>query len=250
MLHIRTIALSWAALAAGVVGLAGAGPASASLAAPRPAAAPAPAVAPALAAAPAPAASRSCGATCFDLSSQVLGPARIQRHAGPGSGVSLQPGAPAVPAEDFTSDTVGTLGALCAGGEIPAGAYVCGNPGGQFPGSQIVREWNWAPDGNETGSCEGVASERSGQRVILEDCGRPQATDLWVPDYARGTGRGACLTGRYCAWYSVSAHKPLVLRVAQAGPAGRLVIWLSPGTGTAPVRQLFCSVPGPYAPAC
>jgi hypothetical protein len=233
VLHIRTIAMSWAALAAGVLGLAGAGPASASLAAPA-----------------APAASTACGATCFDLSSQVLGPARIQRHFGSGSGVRLQPGSTSGPAEDFTSASVGTLGTLCAGGEIPAGAYVCGNPGGQFPGSQIVREWNWAPDGNETGSCEGVAAERSGQRVILADCGRPQATDLWVPDYARGTGPGTCLTGRYCPWYSVSAHKPLVLRVGTAGPAGRLVIWLSAGTGTAPVRQLFCSVPGPYAPAC
>lgn len=232
-MQARIIAMSLAALSAGVLGLAGTAPASAS---------------PARRAAPS--ASAQCGMACFDLSSKVLGPALIQRRSGPGQDVLLKPGSPAGPAEDFVAASAGTLGELCAGGVIPAGAYVCGNPGGQFPGSRLVREWNWAPDGNETGSCEGVAREKSGQRVVLESCGRPQATDLWVPGYGRGTGHGACLTGRYCAWYSAAAQKPLVLRVAKAAPAGGLVIWLSPGTGTAPVRQLFCSVPGPYAPAC
>jgi hypothetical protein len=241
VLRIRTITMASGALAAGVLALAGTGPASAS---------PAAAALASPAGAAAPAASTGCGTTCFDLSSQVLGPGHVQRHLGSGSGVRLQPGSLNGPAEDFTSDSVGTLAELCAGGEIPAGAYVCGNPAGQFPGSQTVREWNWAPDGNETGSCEGVATETSGQRVILEPCGQARATDLWVPDFGRGTGHGACLTGRYCPWYSASAGKPLVLRVATSGPAGRLVIWLSPDTGTAPVRQLFCSVPGPYAPAC
>jgi hypothetical protein len=248
-MQLRTIGTSWAALAAGVLSFAGiasfAGLAPASAAPAVPASA-----GPASAGPAAPAASAQCGSGCFDLSSQALGPGRIQRHSGPGSGLFLRPGSTAGPAEDFASEIVGTLGALCAAGEIPAGAYVCGDPGGQFPPSRVVREWNWAPAGNESGSCEGVASERSGQPVILQDCGRAQATDLWVPDFGRGTGRGACLTGRYCPWYSAAASKALVLRVRTSGPAGQLVIWRSDGTGTAPSRQLFCSVPGPYAPRC
>jgi hypothetical protein len=249
-MHLRSIATSWAAFAVGVLSfaglasVAGLAPASAS-----PAAGAAPASAPPAAGA-APAASAECGASCFDLSSLALGPGQVQRHSGPGAGLFLKPGSTAGPAEDFTSETVGTLGALCAAGEIPAGAYVCGNPGGQFPPSQVVREWNWAPAGNESGSCEGVASERTGQPVILQKCGRAAATDLWVPDFGRGTGRGACLTGRYCPWYSAAASKPLVLRVKTSGPVGQLVIWLSTGTATAPERQLFCTVPGPYAPSC
>ncbi|HEY2286838.1 MAG TPA: hypothetical protein VGH88_13955 [Streptosporangiaceae bacterium] len=232
-MHLRTIALSLAALAAGALSLAATGPAGASLAR--------------LAA---PAASTEFGSSCFDLSSQALGPGSIQRHFGPGSGVRLQPGSRSGLTEDFTSETVGTLGELCADGRLPASAYVCGNPAGQFPPSQVVREWNWAPDGNETGSCEGVAAERSGQRLLLQACGLPRPTDLWVPDYGRGTGQHACLTGRYCAWYSAAAAKPLVLRVTTTGPADQLEIYLSTGSGTAPARQLFCSAPGPYSPAC
>lgn len=218
------IAMSSAALAAVALSLSGAGAASAQ---------------PALRSAPE--ATPACGSACFNLSSELLGTYFIQTSVG--SGVYLQLGHNTLPAQDFTLLNEGTLATLC-GGPISAAAYVCTHA--QFPSSETVWEWAYAPYGTVSGTCEGVTTASSGRFIEPKACGRP-STNMWVANSARGTGPGTCTARRYCPWYSAGSTGPVVLRLQT--PADRLVITSSAGTGTAPVRQQFCMLAGSYPPA-
>ena len=165
----------------------------------------------------APKATPACGAQCFALSSLELGTRVIQNAYVPGdTGVGgrvgqkldLNRASNSRPNEDFSGAKVGTLSAFC-GHLIPAESYVCLN----YPGRYPVFESDWAPFGNETGLCAGVASAGiAAENVTLQGCGASART-LWVGDLANFTTDDGHF---YTPWVNASdpnfSH-PLVLTV-------------------------------------
>jgi hypothetical protein len=170
-----------------------------------------------------PDATPACGANCFDLSSLVQGSQLIQNayiHGDNGTGgrvgqfINLKTATNTSPNEDFTGAAVGDLADYC-GSLIPGTSYVCEN----YPAGYPVFESNWAPFGNASGLCAGVAvANVNHEPVTLQDCGVTART-LWVGDLRDETIEYGSL---YTPWVNASdpnySH-PLVLTVG--GPKGR-----------------------------
>jgi hypothetical protein len=202
-----------------------------------------------------PAATPACGANCFELSSLVLGPDMVQNAyifgdlgtgGRVGQNVNLKPASNSHPNEDFSGATVGVLSDYC-GGLIPSASYVCVN----YPPTYPVFESNWAPFGNASGLCAGLATANvSNEPVTLQDCGVTAKT-LWVGDLKDATTHHGHL---YTPWVNASdpnfSH-PLVLTVG--GPTGRPANQLSVTRlnaltgGTVPDSQEFTLHLGPVA---
>jgi hypothetical protein len=170
-----------------------------------------------------PNATPACGAGCFDLSSLVLGRHQIQNayvYGDNGTGgrvgqfVNLKTASNTRPNEDFAGANVGDLANYC-GSLIPSQSYVCVN----YPPFYPVFESNWAPFGNDSGLCVGLAiANLNNEPVTLQRCGASART-LWVGDLANKTIDNGHL---YVPWVNASdpnfSH-PLVLTVG--GSRGR-----------------------------
>jgi hypothetical protein len=170
-----------------------------------------------------PNATPACGGGCFDLSSLVLGRHQIQNayiFGDNGTGgqvgqfVNLKTASNTRPNEDFAGANVGDLADYC-GGLISIESYVCIN----YPPTYPVFESNWAPFGNDSGLCAGLAiANLNNEAVTLQNCG-VSAKTLWVGDLANSTVVHGHL---YTPWVNASdpnfSH-PLVLTVG--GPTGR-----------------------------
>ncbi|HUC59460.1 MAG TPA: hypothetical protein VMA95_18805, partial [Streptosporangiaceae bacterium] len=141
-----------------------------------------------------PDATPACNLTCFDLSSLVLGTGQIQNayinhDNGTGGKVgqylNLKTGSNSHPNEDFAGALVGDLADYC-GNLISSTSYVCVN----YPATYPVFESNWAPYGNESGLCAGVATANvNHEAVTLRKCG-VSAKTLWVGDLRDSTTFG------------------------------------------------------------
>ncbi|HET7017911.1 MAG TPA: hypothetical protein VFI65_28575 [Streptosporangiaceae bacterium] len=202
-----------------------------------------------------PAATPACGFNCFELSSLVLGPDQIQNayiHGDLGTGgrvgqfVNLKTASNSHPNEDFTGANVGNLSDFC-GGLIPTASYVCVN----YPPTYPVFESNWAPFGNDSGLCAGLATANlDNEPVTLQNCGVTAKT-LWVGDLKDATTHHGHL---YTPWVNASdpnfSH-PLVLTVSGTPkvPFNQLrVTRLNVLTGgTVPDSQEFTVRIGPVA---
>lgn len=202
-----------------------------------------------------PAATPACGANCFELSSLVLGPDQIQNAyifgdlgtgGRVGQNVNLKTASNSHPNEDFSGANVGDLSDYC-GALIPSASYVCVN----YPSTYPVFESNWAPFGNDSGLCAGLATANlNNEPVTLQDCGVTART-LWVGDLKDATTHHGHL---YTPWVNASdpnfSH-PLVLTVSGTPkvPFNQLkVTRLNVLTGsTVPDSQEFTLHLGPVA---
>jgi hypothetical protein len=202
-----------------------------------------------------PDATPACGGYCFNLSSLEYGPYLIQNayiRGDNGTGgrvgqfLNLKTATNTSPNEDFTGAAVGDLGDFC-GNLIPGTSYVCVN----YPADYPVFESNWAPFGNASGLCAGVAvANQNKEPVTLQPCGVTAKT-LWVGDLEDQT---TVYGNLYTPWVNASdpnySH-PLVLTVAngKGRPAFQLSVTrlnLLTG-GVVPDSQQFTLVPGPAA---
>jgi hypothetical protein len=138
-----------------------------------------------------PDASAACGDGCFNLYNLAFGPGEIQSANVPGDTgvggkvgqtINLSYATDDSPNEDFEGGYVGTVAQLCPEGQLSP--YICNFYGrysiyhGDFP----VYESNWAPWGNQTDLCAGVARPATaGENVTLQPCGVSGAT-FWVAD--------------------------------------------------------------------
>ena len=143
-----------------------------------------------------PDATPACAFNCFSLSSLLTGHSQIQHVYIPhGNGVAvtgkagdklnLAQGNDSFPQEDLTTNNPPmTVADFCAppgfpvsGQEFSATSYICLHYSGD-----AVYEANWAPYGNESGWCEGVAvPNEAGENVTLQPCGVTTST-LWIAD--------------------------------------------------------------------
>jgi hypothetical protein len=202
-----------------------------------------------------PAATPACGANCFELSSLVLGPDQIQNAyifgdlgtgGRVGQNVNLKTASNSHPNEDFSGANVGDLSDYC-GAIISSASYVCVN----YPSTYPVFESNWAPFGNDSGLCAGLATANlNNEPVTLQSCGVTART-LWVGDLKDATTHHGHL---YTPWVNASdpnfSH-PLVLTVSGTPrvPFNQLkVTRLNVLTGgTVPDSQEFTLHLGPVA---
>ncbi|HUD40146.1 MAG TPA: hypothetical protein VMR14_24860 [Streptosporangiaceae bacterium] len=202
-----------------------------------------------------PDATPACGANCFDLSSLVLGHHLIQNAyirgdngvgGRVGQFINLKTATNTSPNEDFSGAAVGDLGDYC-GSLIPGTSYVCEN----YPAGYPVFESNWAPYGNASGLCAGVATANvNHEPVTLQECGVTART-LWVGDLENET---VVFGSLYTPWVNASdpnfSH-PLALTVggSKGRPAFRLsVSRLNTLTGNVvPDTQEFTLQAGPAA---
>lgn len=202
-----------------------------------------------------PDATPACSSQCFDLSSLLLGRDYIQNayiYGNNGTGgqvgikINLKRANDAAPNQDFSGAEVGTLGDFC-GNLIRAKSYVCLHYKSYYP----VFESDWAPYGNQSGLCVGLAIPNvNNEDTSLQNCGVSSQT-MWVGDIADGIWHHHHL---YMPWVNGSdpdfSH-PLVLTVNDSSfrPENELVVQrLNLLTGGAvPDAQMFTIKPGPVA---
>lgn len=126
-----------------------------------------------------------CGFRCFDLSSLVTGPNKIQNVYHGGSSINLRDSGVLRTNEDFTSELpittvgdTGTPGTACGEGLLSATSVFCIS---SEYASDNVYEANWSPNSNESGNCVGAPGGNVAGRVSLQPCGVTART-LWVAD--------------------------------------------------------------------
>jgi hypothetical protein len=140
-----------------------------------------------------PDATATCGNYCFNLYSLAYGRGQIQSANVPGDNgvggkvgqtINLKSATDDSPNEDFVGGYVGTVAQLCS--EDQLSPYICNFYGttSSYNGLWPVYESNWAPYGNQTDLCAGVARPAAaGENVTLQPCGVSGAT-FWVADLA------------------------------------------------------------------
>jgi hypothetical protein len=130
------------------------------------------------------AATTACGSSCVALVSQEWGAGYVSSVAGldaRGRHVILA-AAGAYPAEDFQLEYVAPVALLYTDG-------IVGSAVGTTWPSDDAYEYQYTPDGNDTGLCLGTAATAvNGTGIGLETCG-VNASTLWITlsgDYAHG----------------------------------------------------------------
>jgi hypothetical protein len=123
------------------------------------------------------AATTACGATCVALASQALGTGSVSAvSAGTtqtGRAIILS-AAGQFSTEDFTQENPGTVAEFYQAG-------VFGPAVGETWPSYPVYEYQYTPDGSETGLCLGIATTAAdGVAVTLQPCGVTAKT-TWIP---------------------------------------------------------------------
>jgi hypothetical protein len=179
----------------------------------------------------------ACGDSCQNLFSDVLGSGTTMNAFVPGDtgiggkigqDVNLHFAENNRPNGDFIPDIAGRVWQFCgffANDFFSPTSYICLN----YPFFQVF-ELNWAPYGNESGLCAGVARAGVvGENVTLQDCGQ-SANTVWVLDRNNASQGSDCRTAidqsslpvgpgsqgtfNYCPWLNggdTSFSDPLVL---------------------------------------
>lgn len=141
----------------------------------------------------------ACNSTCVSLFGADLGPsvdlnAYVKGDDGiggkVGTRVNLHLTANFRPNGDWEPDITGFVAEYCgfyAGDLFSPTSYVC-----THYASFAVIEMDWAPFGNESGLCAGVASAVNGASVTLQPCG-VSAKTVWIADRDHASQGGNCL---------------------------------------------------------
>lgn len=191
-----------------------------------------------------PAATAACGFSCSNLFSEQLGSKTIQWAYIPGSNglaitakagtkVILKLGADNTTNADYVLSEDDTLGDACPAVNqtqpalLPYNSYACiqfreGNFDGDFP----VIESNWAPDGNASGLCPGVATAHvAGEAVTLQPCG-VDADTLFVLDTNDAHVIGGTVYAPAILGSDSNTSQPLVLTLSTGSknPANQLSV--------------------------
>lgn len=143
----------------------------------------------------------ACGTNCQNLFSDVLGSGTTMNAFVPGDTglggkvgqqVNLHFAENNRPNGDFIPDIAGRVWQFCgffANDFFSPTSYICLN----YPFFQVF-ELNWAPYGNETGLCSGVARAGVvGENVTLQICGA-SANTVWVLDRTNASLSSDCRT--------------------------------------------------------
>ncbi len=152
-----------------------------------------------------------CGQVCFIMYSLRSGPsatinAVIPSNDGTGGKVgrkmNLQNAAARMPDGDFEMSFIARVWQFC-GPDVHdffgPQSYLC-----EHDSNYSVFEAEWAPNGNSTGLCAGVAiPNMSGEPITLRPCGATDRT-LWIANQAGGSGRNCRGAGNYCPWMNGS----------------------------------------------
>jgi hypothetical protein len=152
-----------------------------------------------------------CGQVCFFMYSLRSGPsatmnAFIPSNDGTGGKVgrkiNMQEAAAGTPDGDFEMSFMARVWQLC-GADVHdffgPQSYLC-----EHESNYSVFEAEWAPNGDSTGLCAGVAiPDKSGEQVTLRPCGATDRT-LWIANRAAGSGRNCRGAGNYCPWMNGS----------------------------------------------
>ena len=131
------------------------------------------------------AATPSCGVVFYSLYSQDYGtgyiPAVKNGTASTGEAIDLAASSDSNSAEDWYPDEIATVAALEAAGLVSSGLD-------QNYGNDMAYEFDYAPQGAESGLCMGVASTAADNTAVtLQPCGVSGDT-LWIVDSADVSG--------------------------------------------------------------
>jgi hypothetical protein len=182
----------------------------------------------------APAAAQGCGAHCFLLYARRPGQAFTMNVAIPaddgtggrvGRKINLASAAAHGPDGDFTMSFIGPVSQFC-GSDVhdffSLGSYVCDHDSDFW-----MFEAQWAPFGNSSGLCAGLASPNmAGESITLRECGVNDRT-LWIANQSNGTDRHCRGPANYCPWMNASDNNfrnPAVLTMdgATISPGNQL----------------------------
>lgn len=191
-----------------------------------------------------PNATAACGFSCSNLFSEQLGSHTIQWAYIPGSNgvaitakqgdkVILKLGSDSATNADYVLSQDDTLGDACPAFNqtqpalLPYNSFACiqfreGNFDGSFP----VIESNWAPDGNASGLCPGVATAHvAGEAVTLQPCGA-SANTLFVIDTNDAHVIGGIVYAPAILGSDSNTSQPLVLTLSTGSknPANQLSV--------------------------
>ena len=119
-----------------------------------------------------------------------------------GRKINLQSAADHGPDGDFTMSFAGRVSQFC-GSDVhdffSQASYVCSRDSEFW-----VFEAQWAPYGNSSGLCAGLASPDSlGESITLRKCGINDRT-LWIANQANGTSGHCRGAANYCPWMNAS----------------------------------------------
>ena len=188
------------AAVAGLLGLAGAGTASAAI---RPAVS---------------YGTPSCGSSCVNISNEEYGANQVLNGANTGK-VTLRAASNAYPNEDIVLNGYYRVSHLVAVGVISAKSYVALN----YPNHYAI-ELGFSPYGSGTTSCAGVASAAvAGEKVTKQACG-VSARTFWVFDPKSGSGSNCLNDYVYCPVINASDTSLTTPEMLTAtGPTSKLV---------------------------
>lgn len=175
-----------------------------------------------------------CGASCDDVSGELLGPGFILNASNlggtggnQGRKVNLRAGSNAAPNEDYDIDVVGLLHQFCkasgGNGQIPAGSYQCLTLLPLTPNAPVF-EANFTPNSLATSFCAGAVAPVNGYKLRLEPCGTTKTyfvEDLPDADYDTFTYLPLIAAN------SASGTHPLVVTVREFGTSPAHQVYLS-----------------------
>jgi hypothetical protein len=152
-----------------------------------------------------------CGQSCFIMYSRRSGvtatinaviPSNDGTGGKVGRKVNLQNAASRMPDGDFEMSFIAHVWQFC--GTDPHDffgpqSYLC-----HHDPNYSVFESEWAPNGNSTDLCAGVAiPNQAGEAITLRPCGATDHT-LWIADEANGSGGNCRGAEDYCPWMNGS----------------------------------------------
>jgi len=182
------------------------------------------------------AAANGCGKHCFRLYARRPGQActmNVAMGANNGTGgrvgrpINLQSAADHGPDGDFTMSFIGRVSQFCGSDAhdfFSLESYVCNHDSDFW-----IFEAEWAPYGNSSGLCAGLASpDSTGESITLRSCGVNDRT-LWIANQANGTNGHCRGPKNFCPWMNASDNNfrdPQVLTMngASAGPGNQLFL--------------------------
>lgn len=181
-------------------------------------------------------AAKGCGKHCFLLYARRPGQAFTMNVAMPanngtggriGRPINLQAAADRGPDGDFTMSFIGRVSQFC-GSDVhdffSLESFVCTRDS-----SFWVFEAEWAPYGNSSGLCAGLAVPNGmGESITLRPCGVNDQT-LWIANQANATDGHCRGQENYCPWMSASDNnfrdpKVLTMNGASAIPGNQLFL--------------------------
>jgi len=197
-----------------------------------------------------PADSAACGIHCVSVFSRQLGSGTTLNAYVPGNTgvggkvgqkVNLHLASNTRPNGDWQPSLSGFVFQFCgflANDFFSPTSYVCLH----YPFDAVL-EWNWAPFGNQSGLCAGVAKPGvAGENVTLQTCGKTPDT-VWIADEAHSTKHIGCAAPVPPFFLPVGPNSPLLqfcpmINGGDTSFSQPLVLTLNTGT-TKPTNQLM-----------